>query len=301
MKTGTKKIALFGSTFPDRTMEAERRFCSVCTVLTKYSLTLYLPNVFFQSLSHESQQILRPICELFDVVPPIDMAFSIGGDGTFLRTAAAIGRSGIPIFGINTGRLGFLADVGYDNLESAIGEIAEGKFRIESRTLLEIVTDDDTFMPFGTDLKALNEVAIMKQETASMLTIHAHINGEYLTTYQADGLIVSTPTGSTAYSLSIGGPILMPTSSSLILAAIAPHSLTSRPLVVDNDSCISLKVESRSKNFLVSMDGESQIFSDSMAIKIRKADYKLRVMKRLEHTFFDTLREKLMWGADIRL
>lgn len=299
MQSQPKKIALFGSVFPDRTMEAERRFCDVCKVINQYRVQIYLPEMFFDSLSKPSKDVLRPMSILFDVLPPVDIAFSIGGDGTFLRTAAAIGARNIPILGVNTGRLGFLADVSYKGMEGMLAEILRGDYRTESRTLLETVTEENS-TPFGYEIHALNEVAILKQETASMLSIHAHINGEYLTTYQADGLVVATPTGSTAYALSIGGPILMPTSSSIILAAIAPHSLTTRPLVVDDNSRISLKVESRSHNFLVSMDGESQIFSERVAIEIRKADYSVQVVKRLGTTFFDTLRDKLMWGADIR-
>lgn len=299
MHTQPKKLALFGSVFPDRTLEAERRFCAVCEVISQYPVQIYLPEVFFDSLSKQSRDLLRPMCLLFDVVPPVDMAFSIGGDGTFLRTSAAIGATNIPILGVNTGRLGFLADVSYKGMEETLGEILRGDYRTESRTLLETITEESS-TPFGYEIHALNEVAIMKQETASMLSIHAKINGEYLTTYQADGLVIATPTGSTAYALSIGGPVLMPTSSSIIIAAIAPHSLTSRPLVVDDNSRISLKVESRSHNFLVSMDGQSQIFSERTAIEIRKADYSIQVVKRIGTTFFDTLRDKLMWGADIR-
>ncbi|MDR1518319.1 MAG: NAD kinase [Dysgonamonadaceae bacterium] len=299
MQSQPKKIALFGSLFPERSAEAERRFCAVCSVISQYRAQIYLPEAFFDSLSRQSQDLLRPISILFDVLPPVDIAFSIGGDGTFLRTAAAIGASNIPILGVNTGHLGFLADVSYKGMEETLGEILRGDYRTESRSLLEIVTEESS-TPFGYEICALNEVAVLKQETASMLSIHACVNGEYLNTYQADGLVVATPTGSTAYALSIGGSILMPTSSSLIIAAIAPHSLTSRPLVVDDDSRISLKMESRSRNFLVSMDGKAQVFSDRTAIEIRKADYSIQVVKRLGTTFFDTLRDKLMWGADVR-
>ena len=147
---------------------------------------------------------------------------------------------------------------------------------------------------------SLNEVAILKQDTSSMLTIHAFIDDEYLTSYQADGLVIATPTGSTAYSLSIGGPIMVPTAPNIILTAIAPHSLNSRPLVVDSISKISLKIESRSSNYLVSLDGESQTLDVNTILEICKANYAQPVVKRCGHTFFETLRNKLMWGADIR-
>lgn len=201
-------------------------------------------------------------------------------------------------WGINTGRLGFLTGVNYHELDDILPEIVEKKYRIEERTLLEIDTKEDP-NPFD-NVCALNEVAILKQDTASMLSIHAYINGEYLTSYQADGLVIATPTGSTAYSLSIGGPILVPTSPSFILAAIAPHSLTARPLVVGDDSRILLKVESRSKHYLVSLDGHSQIFDEHTSIEVYKAAYTQKIVKRIDHTFFKTLRDKLMWGTDLR-
>ncbi len=292
------RIALFGNVSPDRNPQFEKYIFSVCKAIKKYPIDLYLPDKLFYSLSPDMQDKIRPLCILFDVIPPVDMAMSIGGDGTFLRTASAIGDRGIPILGINTGRLGFLTGVNYNELNDILPEIVEKKYRIEERTLLGIDTKEHP-NPFG-NICALNEVAILKQDTASMLSIHAYINGEYLTSYQADGLVIATPTGSTAYSLSIGGPILVPTSPSIILAAIAPHSLTARPLVVGDDSRISLKVESRSNHYLVSLDGQSQTFNKKTLIEVYKAAYTQKIVKRSEHTFFKTLRDKLMWGADLR-
>ena len=162
------------------------------------------------------------------------------------------------------------------------------------------MSTDEAFPPEHFNNHALNEVAILKQDTASMLSIHAYINNDYLTSYQSDGLIVSTPTGSTAYSLSVGGSILSPTIPSIILSPIAPHNLTSRSLVVDDSSIISLKVESRSHMFLVSVDGQSRVLDETVNIQIRKDDYTLRIVNRVGHTFYQTLRDKLMWGADVR-
>ena len=291
-------IAVIGNISPDRNPQFEKYIFSVCEAIKKYPIDLYLPDKLFYSFSPGIQDKIRPLCILFDVIPPLDMAMSVGGDGTFLRTASAIGDRGIPILGINTGRLGFLTGVNYHELDDILPEIVEKKYRIEERTLLEIDTKEDS-NPFD-NVCALNEVAILKQDTASMLSIHAYINGEYLTSYQADGLVIATPTGSTAYSLSIGGPILVPTSPSFILAAIAPHSLTARPLVVGDDSRILLKVESRSKHYLVSLDGHSQIFDEHTSIEVYKAAYTQKIVKRIDHTFFKTLRDKLMWGTDLR-
>lgn len=293
------KLALFGSVYPDRTETMENQIVGVCEIIKKHPVELYLPKSLFFSFPLPVQQKLTLMCELFDELPPVDMAVSVGGDGTFLRTATIVGATNIPVLGINAGRLGFLAAINYSDVNQTFSEILQNNYKIEERTLLRVCTSDSK-EPFGTDICALNEVAVSKQDTASMLGIHAYINNEYLTTYQADGLVVATPTGSTAYSLSIGGPILTPTTPSLILSAIAPHNLTSRALVVDDNSIIKLKMESRSKMYLLSLDGQSQVFDEDVSLEIKKADYTLKVVKRIGHTFFETLRDKLMWGTDVR-
>lgn len=293
------KFALFGSMFPDRTAKAEEQICGVCEAIRKSGGDLCLLVNFFQSLPASIRQRITPFCTIEETLPPVDMVVSVGGDGTFLRTAGTVRDLGIPILGINTGRLGFLAAINYADMEETLQEVMEGAYKVEERILLKLSTDE-AFPPENFNVHALNEVAILKQDTASMLSIHAYINNDYLTSYQADGLVVSTPTGSTAYSLSIGGSILAPTTPSIILSAIAPHNLTSRSLVVDDSSIISLKVESRSHMFLVSVDGESRVLDESVCIQVRKDDYKLRVVKRIGHTFYETLRDKLMWGADVR-
>jgi len=227
-----------------------------------------------------------------------DIALSIGGDGTFLRTASVVQKKDIPILGINTGRLGFLADISDDEFGALLQDLIIGRYRVEERTQLTLLTEDKKFEGYN---YALNEVAVLKQDSASMITIHVNINDEYLTSYQADGLVIATPTGSTAYSMSVGGPILTPDSSNFILTAIAPHSLTARPLVVPDTSRISLNIESRTCNYLVSLDGRSNVLSSNTRLEIRKGHYPLKVVKRLGHTFYETLREKLMWGTDPRI
>lgn len=293
------KFALFGSMFPDRTVKAEEQILGVCESIIRYGGKLCLTESFFLTLPQYIKNKLDSVCDIVEALPKVDMAVSVGGDGTFLRTATTVGNTGIPVLGINTGRLGFLAAINYSDVDEALKEVMERNYREEERTLLKMSTDE-TFPPEHFNTNALNEIALLKQDTASMLSIHAYINNDYLTSYQADGLIISTPTGSTAYSLSIGGSILSPTTPSIILSAIAPHNLTSRSLVVDDSSIISLKVESRSHMFLVSVDGQSRVLDETVSIQIRKADYTLRVVKRVGRTFYETLRDKLMWGADVR-
>ncbi len=293
------KFALFGSIFPDRSAIAEEQILGVCESIVKHGGELCLVDNFFNTLPLHIKKKLYSISEIVGSLPTVDMVVSVGGDGTFLRTATIVGDTGIPVLGINTGRLGFLAAINYSDVDETLKEVMERNYREEERSLLKMSTDE-VFPPEHFNTDALNEIALLKQDTASMLSIHAYINNDYLTSYQADGLIISTPTGSTAYSLSIGGSILSPTTPSIILSAIAPHNLTSRSLVVDDSSIISLKVESRSHMFLVSVDGQSRVLDETVSVQIRKADYTLRVVKRVGRTFYETLRDKLMWGADVR-
>lgn len=293
------KFALFGSMFPDRTPRAEEQIVGVCQSIKDHGGDLYVPKLFFSTLPSSIQEQIDNLASVVDKFPLLDMVVSVGGDGTFLRTAQTVGNSGIPILGINTGRLGFLAAINYADLDVTLQEVSEGQYRTEDRTLLNLKTSESN-PPEYFNSNALNEVAVSKQDTASMLSIHAYINNDYLTSYQADGLVIATPTGSTAYSLSIGGSILSPSTPSIILSAIAPHNLTSRSLVVDDDSVISLKINSRSHTFLVSVDGQSRVLDESVSIEIRKANYVLRVVKRLGQTFYETLRDKLKWGEDVR-
>lgn len=295
------KIALFGIQYSEKPDTYEDQFYEICQKILKHEIEVYLPIAFFDSLSESLKEKIESFVTLFENIDSskVDLAFSIGGDGTFLRTSAAIAHHKIPILGINTGRLGFLADIKQEDLDETLDEIFNRNYRIEMRMLLKTITKksgtEDDLINYS-----LNEVAVLKQDTSAMLTIHAFIDDEYLTSYQADGLVVATPTGSTAYSLSIGGPIMVPTAPNIILTAIAPHSLNARPLVVDSNSKITLKVESRSSNYLVSLDGVSQTLNVDSFLEIKKGEYAQPVVKRCGHTFFETLRNKLMWGLDIR-
>ncbi len=226
-----------------------------------------------------------------------DFMVSMGGDGTFLKAASMAGAKEIPILGINTGRLGFLADINPPEIEAIIQAIYEGDYAVETRMVLQVETDGAPLegCPF-----ALNDVAILKRDVAAMISVHTAVNGDYLTTYQADGLVISTPTGSTAYSLSVGGPIIVPGTHVISLTAVAPHSLNVRPIVLPEDSEIALTVESRSHNFLVALDGRSEKLPDSTRLTLRKAPYRVKVVKRAGQKYFHTLRSKMMWGADQR-
>ena len=230
---------------------------------------------------------------------PDDVAylFSLGGDGTLLKSFLVAKNGSIPLVGINSGRLGFLSDISREEIESAVIDILEGNIFIDERTALEleIVKDNESVFQY-----ALNEIAVTKLDSASMINIHTYINDEFLNTYWADGLIVATPTGSTAYSLSVGGPILTPDSENFVISPIAPHNLTVRPMVVPDHHSITLKVEGRGLHFLSSIDSKSEPVYFSETLKIRKAPFKVKTIRLKDHSFFSTLRNKLMWGVDKR-
>ena len=212
-----------------------------------------------------------------------DFVISMGGDGTLLR--------------VNMGRLGFLADIVPTEAESALDSLYRGDYTLENHSVICVEADGK---PLPAVSHALNDIAVLKRDNASMISIRTSINGEYLVTYQADGLIVSTPTGSTAYSLSNGGPIIVPQTGILCLTPVAPHSLNIRPMVISDDSEITLTVESRNHNFLIAVDGQSAKCSEKTRLTIRKAPYNIKIVKRSSQKYFSTLRQKMMWGADTR-
>lgn len=226
-----------------------------------------------------------------------DVAISIGGDGTFLQTANRVSLKGISILGINAGRLGFLAEVCRQDIEKAIHCLATKNYHIEERSVLRLKIERE-----GREESrfALNDIAILKRDSSSMISIHTKIDGIYLNTYMADGLVISTPTGSTAYSLSIGGAIIAPQADVVSITPVAPHSLNVRPIVIQDKSKISLEVESRNHNYLVATDGRSETCEDLTKLYIEKATHKVKIIKPNDNTFFDTLRTKMMWGAGRR-
>ncbi|OQX98843.1 MAG: NAD kinase [Bacteroidetes bacterium 4572_128] len=227
----------------------------------------------------------------------VKILLSIGGDGTFLDAVSLVRNFNIPLIGINVGRLGFLSTISQNEISSALDYILKGDYEFEERILIEMEDKENKFNNFPF---ALNECAIVKKDITTLITLHVYINGEFLNSYWADGLIISTPTGSTAYSLSVGGPIVVPNSNNFIIAPISPHNLTMRPIIVSDDNEISIKVESRNYNFFTSLDSRSYKFSSKKEIKLKKANFKIKILKLKNQTYFSTLRNKLMWGADKR-
>jgi len=226
-----------------------------------------------------------------------DFLLSIGGDGTLLKAVTYVRESEIPIMGINTGRLGFISSISADQIDDAITDILKGNYKINERTLLELSSDKKLFKDKNF---ALNEVAVSKKDTSSMIRIDAYVDDEFLNTYWADGLVVSTPTGSTGYSLSCGGPIIMPGTNNIIITPNAPHNLNVRPIVIDDNSVVKLKVEDRDQLALVSLDSRSRAFDSETELIIKKADFKVRLVQPQNNSLIKTIRHKLMWGLDKR-
>ena len=226
-----------------------------------------------------------------------EFIISIGGDGTFLHSVLNIRNFNVPVIGVNSGRLGFLADISAEQMQDALSNIFSQKYKIIERSMLQVDFMGRDNLDFN---YALNEVAVLKTDDSSMINISVRVNGEFLNNYWADGLIIATPTGSTAYSLSVGGPILTPDSENFVITPLAPHNLTIRPIVVPDKSEITLKVEGRGTNFLTALDFRSETVELSTIIKVKKAKFKLKTLQLPEHPFFNTLRNKLMWGIDRR-
>lgn len=294
MAANVLRFALFGKEFQAcKTVSIHRLIDS----LKARGAEIYIERTFFQYITSALGMEVE-VSGVFDNYNfDVDFVISIGGDGTFLRAASMVGSKGTPIIGVNTGRLGFLADIHPDEIDHAIAEIVDGHYAVEPHAVIMVEADGEIIegSPF-----ALNDIAVLKRDNAAMISVRTCINGEYLVTYQADGLIVSTPTGSTAYGLSNGGPIIVPDADILCLTPVAPHSLNVRPIVINDDSEITLEVESRSHNFLVAIDGRSEKLLESTRLTIRKAPYTINIVKRDSRSYFSTLREKMMWGADHR-
>lgn len=288
------RIALYGNIYQESKAVAVERFLEA---ISKRGAALIIPEQFYNFLS-KKLDISVPHCEVvsgynFDA----DIVVCMGGDGTFLDAASKVGVRETPILGINTGRLGFLASFSPETIDEAVEDLYTDNYSIERHSVLNISCDELELEGYP---YALNEISILKHDISSMISIHTYINNEYLTTYLADGLIVGTPTGSTAYSLSVGGPIIEPLCDTITLTPVAPHSLNMRPIVIRDTSVITLCVESRSHNFLISLDGRSRSYRENIHLRIRKAPYAVKVVTHKDQSFFTTLRKKMMWGADSR-
>lgn len=288
------KFAIFGNKHQTKKSESiEHLFDAIMNRRD----TFIIDEPFYEFLCNEGIEVPQPESVISDDDFDADVAISFGGDGTLLRTASRIGRKPIPILGINAGRLGFLTTTSNENIDFILEKIHCGEYDTESRSLIEAVVS-------GGELKnypfALNEIAVMKHDSSSMMMLEATINGVDKITYQADGLIVATPSGSTGYSLSVGGPIISPDANVLVLTPIASHSLNARPMIIDDNAIIDIKVCSRSHNYLIAIDGRNESCDEDMAITVRKADYRQLIIRAKNHSFIQNLQEKLMWGRDIR-
>ena len=287
-------FAIFGNSFQPRKSQSLMR---VLEFLRSKGASIIFDRTFYDFLTAEQNQELGNVGTFDGDDFNADYVISMGGDGTFLKAAVRVGIKSIPLIGINMGRLGFLADVLPGEVESALQAVLEGNYNIEEHTAIQISTNGGDFDGCH---YALNDIAVLKRDIASMIGIHTSIDGSFLVNYQADGLIVSTPTGSTAYSLSNGGPIIVPQTRTLCLTPVAPHSLNIRPIVISDSSTVTLEVESRSHNYLVAVDGRSYTMHEGSTVTISKAPFVTRIVKPNGRRYFSSLRDKMMWGADKR-
>lgn len=289
------RIAVYGRAFESEKVDS---YVKVLEVIKKYSSEAYIHKNITdccKEYNHELSGTFKIFDKQVDLPDTTDVIISIGGDGTFLEAVSFISDKNIPIIGVNVGRLGYLATISLDDVESAIIAIKERSYKIEERTMIQVAINDKKL----NNHFALNEVAIQKKET-SMIKIKTYIDDVFLNTYWADGLIISTPTGSTAYSLSVGGPIVIPGSENFVLSPIAPHNLSARPLIIPDKSVIRCKVESRDSKVLVSVDNNSYVVDSDIEVIVKKASHTIKIASVEKSDYFSTLREKLLWGVDIR-
>ena len=289
------KVILFGHDYPSNDVRHE---AAIISELRQIKAEIFIDKAFATKLQKNKEIDLTGI----GFITPesnykADFAISIGGDGTFLKAAAYVGPEETPILGINTGHLGFLTDISPTEFKQELQAYLRGEYVIKERSVIEVNKEDGSFKvyPF-----ALNEVAITKHDNSSLINISAYINGALMANYVADGVIVCTPTGSTAYSLSVNGPIIAPNSDSFCISPIASHSLNMRPVIVKDDVEIKMKITGRSSKFLIAIDGRNETVKAGTTLTIKKAPYIVKVLKIKHQKFFDTLRNKMMWGEDRR-
>lgn len=263
----------------------------------KFKLVVYKPYLDFLNTDYKAAFALNTFSTSEELIKKADYVISLGGDGTMLETLEFVRKSGIPVLGVNTGRLGFLATVYKEDFAKSIQLLINEKFTLDKRELIELDNECNCFNEVN---YALNEFTIHKKESSAMINIDTYVDGIFLNSYFADGLIISTPTGSTAYSLSCGGPIMVPDSDNFIITPIAPHNLNVRPIVISNNKTISFKVSGRSDSFNVSLDSRSQSIQNQRELVIRKADFRFNMINLEGQHFFETLRNKLLWGIDKR-
>lgn len=289
------KIALHGKTINKETYPYVQE---VIDELYSRDAELYISQHFLKEIRKHNIRLQK--VESFqrkDSLRKLDFMFSLGGDGTLLDTITYVGEDELPLIGINTGRLGFLATTPKEKIKEVIDALYNNYYTYDYRTLIRLDADQDLFEGMN---YSLNEFAILKKDTSSMIVVHAYIDGEFLNSYWADGLIIATPTGSTGYSLSCGGPLVLPQSNNFIVTPVSPHNLYVRPMVVSDKSVLSFEIEGRSKNFLISLDSRSRTVDASIQLAVRKENFRAKLVKLTGYNFFDTLRQKLNWGLDNR-
>ena len=290
------KIAVYGQNYAKESNQEAFNF--LLTILLEHNVDVFVESGFLSKQTDSIQE--NSSVNLFNTLDDsFNLLISIGGDGTILRAITFVRDLGIPIVGINTGRLGFLATIQTDEISNALNEIFKGAYKISERSLLSVTTS-----PMNEDIEntnfALNEIAISRKNTTSMITVETHLNDEYLTSYWADGLILSTPTGSTGYSLSCGGPVITPDANNFVLTPIAPPNPSARPLIIPDNTSVKFKVDGREDQFLLSLDSRIITLPNSTKVIIKKADFVIRMVELIDESFLDTLRKKLLWGEDRR-
>jgi|TARA_R110002051_G_scaffold10175_4_gene38749 NAD+ kinase len=292
------KVGIYGQFYH---RDSARYVQELLDILDRQKVTVIIEKNFLELIrSNKDIDKAYPHFSTFEELDnSYDLFFSIGGDGTMLKTVTYVRDLDIPIVGINTGRLGFLATIKKEAIEHSVLQILEGKYQLSVRSLLEVQTNNNQ-EAFGDLNFALNEIAVSRKNTTSMISVATELNGEALTNYWADGLIISTPTGSTGYSLSCGGPVITPGTSSFVLTPIAPHNLNARPLVIADNTEITLRVSGREQQHLISLDSRIATLANDTLIRIRKAPFSVRLIVLEEDSFLNTLRKKLLWGEDRR-
>jgi NAD+ kinase len=286
----------FGIHGRDFQQKSSRFIERLLTLLTSHKAEIWVSSKF-QKHFKSSQDFNLKVFDQGDNLKTLDFFISIGGDGTLLESVTYVGKNETPILGVNTGRLGFLATLTREETERAIEDLYKKNYTVDERTMLRLVSEPKLFS--GCSF-ALNDFTIMKKDTSAMITVHVSVDGELLNSYWADGVIISTPTGSTGYSLSGGGPLVFPESESFVVTPVSPHNLTVRPIVVSDRSELTFRIEGRSKKFLVSLDSRFETVDESVKLKIMKERFKAHLVKLPGQHYFKTLRQKLNWGLDIR-
>lgn len=258
------------------------------------------PRQYWQQI--ESMEVLKGELEVLDdwedlVSQKVDLVITLGGDGTILGCLKWVVDTGIPILGVNLGRMGFLADIEKSRVRQALEAVRDGQYTLDKRSVIKLESNIELFgkLPY-----AINDFTLLKRDTSSMVTIHAYVNGDYLNTYWSDGIIVATPTGSTGYSLSCGGPIIFPSSNNFVVTPVAPHNLNVRPIVIPDDAVVSFEIEGRAENFLCTLDSRFETISSSVKLAVKKADFHIAMVQLEEGNFLNTMRDKLTWGLDKR-